>query len=194
MYNGEVFSFNRTVSFVGRTEPWLLCTGFLSLWHVGLLFIAIRGFSQQRFLSYRAQALSPRACGILPDQGLNPCPLHWHVDSYPPCHQGSPRRCLYIELWMSALGFQKKNSRKQHPATVYEQITLLLWGKDTQKCQPPWSSIGGRIYSRNMLSKERSHKAGVLTLALTSALSSIILRLQRMHLFSGVTFQIPWLA
>ena len=76
---------------------------------------------------------------------------------------------------------------------VYEQITLLLWGKDTQKCQPPWSSIG-YIYSRNVLSKERSHKAGVLTLALTSALSSIILRLQRMHLFNGVTFQIPWLA
>ena len=23
------------------------------------------------------------ACGILPDQGLNPCPLHWQVDSYP---------------------------------------------------------------------------------------------------------------
>ena len=21
------------------------------------------------------------ACGIFPDQGLNPCPLHWQVDS-----------------------------------------------------------------------------------------------------------------
>ena len=30
------------------------------------------------------------ACGILPDQGLNPCPLHWQADSQPLHHQGSP--------------------------------------------------------------------------------------------------------
>ena len=30
------------------------------------------------------------ACGILPDQGSNPRPLHWQADSQPLCHQGSP--------------------------------------------------------------------------------------------------------
>ena len=30
------------------------------------------------------------ACGILPDQGSNPCPLHCQADSQPLCHQGSP--------------------------------------------------------------------------------------------------------
>ena len=30
------------------------------------------------------------ACGILPDQGSNPRPLHWQVDSQPLRHQGSP--------------------------------------------------------------------------------------------------------
>ena len=30
------------------------------------------------------------ACGILPDQGPNPCPLHWQADSQPLCHQGIP--------------------------------------------------------------------------------------------------------
>ena len=30
------------------------------------------------------------ACGISPDQGSNPCPLHWQVDSQPLHHQGSP--------------------------------------------------------------------------------------------------------
>ena len=30
------------------------------------------------------------ACGIFPDQGSNPCPLHWQADSQPLCHQGSP--------------------------------------------------------------------------------------------------------
>ena len=31
------------------------------------------------------------ACGILPDQGSNPCALHWQADSQPLRHQGSPR-------------------------------------------------------------------------------------------------------
>ena len=34
------------------------------------------------------------ACGIFPDQGSNPCPLHWQADSQPLCHQGSPP-CLF---------------------------------------------------------------------------------------------------
>ena len=31
------------------------------------------------------------ACGILPDQGPNPCCLHWQADSQPLRHQGSPQ-------------------------------------------------------------------------------------------------------
>ena len=30
------------------------------------------------------------ACEIFPDQGSNPCPLHWQADSQPLRHQGSP--------------------------------------------------------------------------------------------------------
>ena len=30
------------------------------------------------------------ACGIFPDQGSNPCPLHWQADSQPLHYQGSP--------------------------------------------------------------------------------------------------------
>ena len=30
------------------------------------------------------------ACGILPDQGSNPCPLHWQAESQPLRNQGSP--------------------------------------------------------------------------------------------------------
>ena len=30
------------------------------------------------------------ACGIFPDQGSSPCPLHWQADSQPLRHQGSP--------------------------------------------------------------------------------------------------------
>ena len=34
------------------------------------------------------------ACGIFPDQGSNPCPLHWQADSQPLRHQGSPHYLL----------------------------------------------------------------------------------------------------
>ena len=36
------------------------------------------------------------ACGIFPDQGSNPCPLHWQADSQPLHHQGSPRIFLKV--------------------------------------------------------------------------------------------------
>ena len=35
------------------------------------------------------------ACGIFPDQGSNPCPLHWQADSQPLHHQGKPRKSLF---------------------------------------------------------------------------------------------------
>ena len=36
------------------------------------------------------------ACGILPDQGSNPGPLHWQADSQPLHHQGSPWVDFYV--------------------------------------------------------------------------------------------------
>ena len=44
-------------------------------------------------------------CGIFPDQGSNPCPLHWQADSQPLRHQGSP---WYLFFWwcpIDHLGF-----------------------------------------------------------------------------------------
>ena len=37
------------------------------------------------------------ACGIFPDQGSNPCLLHWQADSLPLSHQGSPSTPLIEE-------------------------------------------------------------------------------------------------
>ena len=34
------------------------------------------------------------ACGIFPDQGSNPCALHWQADSQRLCHQGSPHHLV----------------------------------------------------------------------------------------------------
>ena len=36
------------------------------------------------------------ACEIFPDKGSNLCRLHWHVDSYPQCHQGSSSNLLFF--------------------------------------------------------------------------------------------------
>ena len=47
------------------------------LWHVDSVVVA-RGLS------------CSSAHGIFLDQGSNPCPLHWQVDSQPLHHQGSP--------------------------------------------------------------------------------------------------------
>ena len=38
------------------------------------------------------------ACGIFPDQGSNPCPLHWQADSQPLRHQGSPH-IIFITVY-----------------------------------------------------------------------------------------------
>ena len=48
------------------------------------------------------------ACGIFPDQGSNPCPLHWQADSQPLRHQGSPYYYYYY-YWVF-LGIEKSFS------------------------------------------------------------------------------------
>ena len=43
------------------------------------------------------------ACGIFPDRGSNPCPLHWQADSQPLRHQGSPQWALLMLLLLRML-------------------------------------------------------------------------------------------
>ena len=38
------------------------------------------------------------ACGIFPDRGTNPCPLHRQADCQPLRHQGSPNSFFLIEV------------------------------------------------------------------------------------------------
>ena len=41
----------------------------------------------------------PVACGIIPDQGLNLCPLHWQADSQALDYQEVPLK--FLEAWPS---------------------------------------------------------------------------------------------
>ena len=45
------------------------------------------------------------ACGIFPDQGSNPCPLHWQADSQPLRHQGSPRGRPFLKSLLNLLQY-----------------------------------------------------------------------------------------
>ena len=38
----------------------------------------------------------PEACGIFLEQELNPCLLHWQVDSFPLGHQGGPCNMFFF--------------------------------------------------------------------------------------------------
>ena len=49
---------------------------------------------QHRLNSCDAGLSCSQACGTFPDQGLNPCLLHWQVDSLPLNHQGNPWKCF----------------------------------------------------------------------------------------------------
>ena len=55
------------------------------------------------------------ACGIFPDQGSNPCPLHWQADSQPLRHQGSPDPFI---LW-------KNLSRAESSLLLQSGLTTL---------------------------------------------------------------------
>ena len=58
----------------------------------------------------------PVACGIFPDQGSNPHPLHWKADSLPLDHQGSPSKSSLTE---GCSGFLRSWSRSSVPIFAF---------------------------------------------------------------------------
>ena len=76
----------------------------------GPLFIVVHGpltiaaslVAEHRLQTRRLSNCGSAACGIFPDQGSNPFPLHWQADSQPLRHQGSPHVIL---LWHWSCSF-----------------------------------------------------------------------------------------
>ena len=60
------------------------------------------------------------ACGIFPDQGSNPCPLHWQADSQPLHHQGSPKTIIIFGDFHTPLSFMDRSSRQKISKDVVE--------------------------------------------------------------------------
>ena len=66
------------------------------------------------------------ACGIFPNQGSNPCPLHWQADSQPLRHQGSPQ------------GFQLRWHTSCCALTARDGTTVSpFFGKDATRSPSP---------------------------------------------------------
>ena len=97
-----------------RAGATLHCGAVFSLWWLLLLgaralgarasIVVARGLSScgSRALERRLSSCGAlpglscnAACGMFPDQGSNPCLLHWQVDSQPLRHQGSPRKSSF---------------------------------------------------------------------------------------------------
>ena len=70
-------------------EHGLQAHGLQQLWHTGSVVVA-HGLQSTGSVVVAHELSCFVACGIFPDQGLNPCPLHWQADSQPLCHRGSP--------------------------------------------------------------------------------------------------------
>ena len=90
---------------VSRDYSSLKCVGF-SLWWLPLLqsmgsraqasVVVVPGLQSTGLIAVMQGLSCSAASGIFPDQGLNPCLLHWQADSLPLSHphQGSPGNCL----------------------------------------------------------------------------------------------------
>ena len=64
------------------------------------------------------------ACGILPDQGPNPCPLHWQADPQPLHHQGSPKHI-----------FKTQRSRKDHISGEMYSYSVCIFKRVDRICK-----------------------------------------------------------
>ena len=69
------------------------CTGLSLSW---LLLLRSTGSRRAGSVVVAHGPSCSAACGILPDQGSNPCPLHRQADCQPLCHQGSPLAFIYL--------------------------------------------------------------------------------------------------
>ena len=78
------------------------------------------------------------ACGISPDQGSNPRPPHWQVDSQPLCHQGSPV-CFLIPRISEII---------QYLSSSVWLISLLPFYKQKEMVDQPHEVICPKLHSK----------------------------------------------
>ena len=120
----------------------LQCPGFSLGWLL-LLWRTKRQSTSSVVVAHRLSC--PAACGIFPDQVLNPWPLHWQEESLPLCHPGN---CEDISLsynhsvgqaWMVSSEGSRIHSLV-HVAVGTIQVQGLL-DRGHQCLVPYWASL-----------------------------------------------------
>ena len=109
-------------------SPVVASGGHSSLWCAGLslsrpLLLRSTGSRRAGSVIVAHGPSCSAACGIFPDQGLNPCPLHWQADSQPLRHQGSPLSLVLCLMLLSKckLGPGRKPGRGS-PCTPHSWV------------------------------------------------------------------------
>ena len=114
---------------VQRLSPVVASGGHSSLWCVGLspsrpLLFQSTGSRRAGSAVVAHGPSCSAACGILPDQGSNPCPPHWQADSQPLHHQGSPKREVHSNKIPPRETRKISNKQPKHaPKTTREKRT-----------------------------------------------------------------------
>ena len=135
----NIFSTSFFFKFIFYLFLWL-CWVFISVWGLSLV-VASGGHSSSRCEDLSlSQPLLLRstgsrragsvvvahgpscctACGIFPDQGSNPCALHWQADSQPLRHQGSPNLFFTTKILKEHQGgkYRKTESKGKHDKSI----------------------------------------------------------------------------
>ena len=73
------------------------------------------------------------ACGILPDQGSNPCPLHRQADSQPLHHQGSPQQFYILS--------EQRTHTKHDRGTSFQSFR---WSRLARTLQVSMTPVSGK--------------------------------------------------
>ena len=94
-----------------------LLTVVVSFWSTGSRWSGFSSCSLQGSVVVACGPSCSAACGILPDQGSNPCPVHRQAVCHPLYHQGSP----FPSIFNLIPGLQTSKSKlmsHQHPGSI----------------------------------------------------------------------------
>ena len=142
--------------------------------------------------SYSTDACCSAPCGIFPDQGSNPGPLHWQVDSYPPCCHEHPEQRLLKGAQENVL-YPAVDEAVSQPGPL---LILTVIPTLSESCSP---CPGGRA-DPHLRSPDPSRPAGLSVACyppLTTVMPSVLFEGERgtaahIHLGSEAAYRVSW--
>ena len=76
------------------------------------------------------------ACGIFPDQGSNPYPLHWQADSQPLRHHGSPSAHFLSALFVFLVFIELHELHEINPLSVASFANIFSYSENEIRTLP----------------------------------------------------------